>query len=578
MRPSKTSTSTAPSIISVQTGQHTFMGDYVRQGCPPTLPAEYKFSHRVVQKHDGSWCFLPLIYDAIPESWYSTRENRNAPIECQSPEAAPKVSETADHKPALRRAEVITGSQACTEMYRSDHPIPNDPPISSGKPGPSAEEIMNDFEADIANYLICSPHQRTVLALWILHTYCPIVSATTPYLNIYSPVEQSGKSTCLGLLRAFCAQPWFASGAPASTLTRKIIADQPTVLLDNWHATFRGNDRHHITGFLLNSCEHFQPFSLFERGSVREVQVYCPKAFAGMAALPPTLAQRSIPIVLQRRLPHEDVTPVYWLLDPKTTSVFTSWAKQWAKDHLLEIDRNTSQLEPHKSLSALSPHQQACCQPLMGIAETLGGEWPAKAGKALLEIFREEQAREASAVQLLSDVYDAFASHNNTQRIFTNELLDYLHSLDHRPWHEWNKGQPMTAHTLSSLLRKHFNIYSRSQRRDKQKRRGYQQSDFIDAWQRYLPALNTKHDAEDALGNAAARPKAEAKAGGKESASSDVGFPDFQLPNYQVTQLPNAIRPAKSSLVSMSQFKAKSHSILKRLAGKAVGLFVATRK
>jgi hypothetical protein len=49
----------------------------------------------------------------------------------------------------------------------------------------------------------------------------------------------------------------------------------------------------------------------------------------------------------------------------------------------------------------------------------------------------------------------------------------------------------MTAHTLSSLLRKHFNIYSRSQRRDKQKRRGYQQSDFTDAWQRYLPAQQT---------------------------------------------------------------------------------------
>ncbi len=516
MSPSKTSTSTAPSIISVQTGQHTFMGDYVRQGCPPTLPAEYKFSHRVVQKHDGSWCFLPLIYDAIPESWYSTREDR-AFMDSRSPEEAQEISET-DHP--------ITGSP--------DHQIPNDPPISSGKPGPSAEEIMNDFEADIANYLICSPHQRTVLALWILHTYCYLTSATTPYLNIYSPVEQSGKSTCLGLLRAFCAQPWFASGVPASTLTRKIIADQPTVLLDNWHATFRGSDRHHVTGFLLNSCEHFQPFSLFEKGSVREVQVYCPKAFAGMAALPPTLAQRSVPIVLQRRLPHEDVTPVYWLLDPKTTSVFTSWAKQWAKDHLLEIDRNTSQLGPRKSLLALSPHQQACSQPLMGIAETLGGEWPEKARVALLEIFREEQAREASAVQLLSDVYDAFASHNNTQRIFTNELLDYLHSLDHRQWHEWNKGQPMTAHTLSSLLRKHFNIYSRSQRRDKQKRRGYQQSDFIDAWQRYLPALNTKHDAEDALGNAAAKPKAEAKAGGKEFASSDVGSPDFQLPNYQM--------------------------------------------
>src|SRR5207237_1831952 len=100
-------------------------------------------------------------------------------------------------------------------MTRSpDHPILEGPPISSEER--TAAEVMNNIEAEIAKYLICSPHQRTVLALWILHTYCSIASATTPYLNIYSPVEPSGNTTCLGFLRAYCAQPWFASGIPAS--------------------------------------------------------------------------------------------------------------------------------------------------------------------------------------------------------------------------------------------------------------------------------------------------------------------------------------------------------------------------
>ncbi len=299
MRPSKPPTSNSGNsgdhgnsgnsrTIEVQIGQHTFVGIYVRPGCPPALPAEYRFSHRVVQKRSGEWCFLPLIYDTVPESWCCTREDR-AFRDSGFPETAPPVSKTvnqsrlapeyseighaltedgieesvsvgnpphpamqirttkmqeakntsfSDHKPALRCAEVITGSQACTEVCRSDHPIPNDHPISSEER--PAAEVMNNIEEEIAKHLICSPHQRTVLALWILHTYCSIASATTPYLNIYSHVEQSGKSTCLGFLRAYSAQPWFASGVPASTLTRKIIADQPTVLLDNWHTTFRG--------------------------------------------------------------------------------------------------------------------------------------------------------------------------------------------------------------------------------------------------------------------------------------------------------------------------------------------------
>src|SRR5205823_8380125 len=108
----------------------------------------------------------------------------------------------------------------------------------------------------------------------------------------------------------------------------------------------------------------------------------------------------------------------------------------------------------------------------------------------LQEIFQEQHEREATLIHLLSDIRDAFAHHGNPKRIFTAELLDYLHSLDHRTWHEWSKnGGPLTAHALSRLLRK-LSIYSRSQRRGKDKLRGYQLSDFLEVWERYLPDLN----------------------------------------------------------------------------------------
>jgi hypothetical protein len=594
-------------VVNVQTGETRWSGVYVNPGCPPELPAEYRFSHRVVQKRSGEWCFLPLIYDTVPESWCWTREDRKALLDSEWREDAQEISGPMNHSepaPAYRETQScpaeetqeITESQENQEteeredtgfsdhqITRSpDHPIPEDHPISSSDPELSPEEIMNDLEETIEDYLVCSPHQRTVLALWILHTYCHNASATTPYLNIYSPVEQSGKSTCLGLLRAFCNQSWFASGVPASTLTRKIIADRPTVLLDNWHTTFRASDKNHITGFLLNSCELFQPFTHWDKGTFRPVQVYCPKAFAGLSSLPPTLAQRSIPIVLHRRLPHQQVAPVFRLVHPKETRDFTSWAEQWATATLKTIDYNTANPEHRKSLAALSPHQQACGQTLLGIAETLGGEWPEKARIALLEIFHEEQAREASATQLLSDVYDAFASHNHTQRIFTNELLEYLHSLDHRQWYEWNKGKPMTAHTLSILLRKHFNIYSRSQRRDKQKRRGYQQSDFTDAWQRYLPGHHTGNTTETAIGDeTAGQPSISSKAGSRSQDHPITGSPDnAKPPTSDPRPSQSAFRSGKSSLVSMSQFKArwtKSTSALRQFASKAIGLFAATR-
>jgi hypothetical protein len=388
----------------------------------------------------------------------------------------------------------------------------------------------------------------------------------------------------MGLLRALCAQPWLSSGVPAATLTRKILAHRPTVLLDNWHTTFRGRDQQPITGFLLHACQASQPFTLLEKGILVERDAYCPKAFAGMASLPPTLAQRSIPIVLQRSLPQQEVIPAFYLLDPRLTRDFTSWAHQWTNGHLDQIYENTANPAHRRSLQSLSPHQQACGQPLLGLAETIGGEWLYKAHTALLEIFREEQDRQPSAVQLLSDVRDAFAHHHHPERIFTAELLEYLHSLDHRTWNEWSKGQPMNAHALSALLRKSFNIYPRSQRRDKQKLRGYQKVDFADAWQRYLPDPHIEGNQERAVADTAGKAAAQETQETNDEPSQQAVASDVR-PVPAGRGLPNS--PEKSRLVSMSRFKArwakrwqkhwtKSRLAIKRFAAKAVGVFVTT--
>jgi len=304
------------------------------------------------------------------------------------------------------------------------------------------------------------------------------------------------------------------------------------------------------------------------------VNLYCPKAFAGMASLPPSLAQRCIPIALQRLKPHEEVTPVFITLAKQTTQPYTSWMQNWTRDNLEAIRQNTIGCCYRKSLPSLSPHQQDYAQTLLGLAETIGGQWPQKVRAALLEILKEEQDREASSVQLLSDVRDAFAHHHNSGRIFTHELLEYLHNLDHRTWHEWNKGQPMTAHSLSCLLRKHFHIYSRSQRRDKQKRRGYQQSDFAEAWERYLPAQQTSNASGNKLRNSIGHEKVLEKNYGNYGNYGNSGdFGNSSNPK-------SWFQPAKSTLVSMSQFKAgwaKSLSFLSRFSGKATGLLRTTR-
>src|SRR5215467_6537105 len=63
---------------------------------------------------------------------------------------------------------------------------------------------VNEF---LARYLVCSEHQRNLMALWVLHTHCYYVAHVTPYLAIQSTRKQSGKSLCLHLLKMLSARP-----------------------------------------------------------------------------------------------------------------------------------------------------------------------------------------------------------------------------------------------------------------------------------------------------------------------------------------------------------------------------------
>src|SRR5215471_18153142 len=66
-------------------------------------------------------------------------------------------------------------------------------------------QILDDICAFLARYLHCSPEQRTVLALWILHTHSFPAARSTPYLAIQSARKLSGKSLCLRLLSLLSA-------------------------------------------------------------------------------------------------------------------------------------------------------------------------------------------------------------------------------------------------------------------------------------------------------------------------------------------------------------------------------------
>src|SRR5439155_6018694 len=181
-------------------------------------------------------------------------------------------------------------------------------------------------------------------ALWIIHTYCYEIFPSTPYLNIYSPEKQSGKTVCMGLLNVLASKAWMPGGgtAPPRIMSR-IARCRPTLLLDDWQLVFRPSVSQQFIAFLSASCADGSRFPIPGNADTDQ-EIFCPKAFAGSVCLPPALADRSIPIVLQRRNPADIVTAAWPSIITMVASPLLEPISSWARHNWRNILHFTGQL------------------------------------------------------------------------------------------------------------------------------------------------------------------------------------------------------------------------------------------
>src|SRR5262249_14563395 len=145
--------------------------------------------------------------------------------------------------------------------------------------------LLDQIERFISRYLECSEHQRIVMAFWVLHTHCLPDAQVTPYLAIQSTEKQSGKTLCLQLLSMLCMDSALTTGYTASSLSRRTDDPIPVVLLDEFQATIgpRVRSKSPVLRAVLSSGFHCGPGYTT---ATRELNLFAPKAFAGLGQLP----------------------------------------------------------------------------------------------------------------------------------------------------------------------------------------------------------------------------------------------------------------------------------------------------
>src|SRR5207245_564668 len=131
-------------------------------------------------------------------------------------------------------------------------------------------------------------------------------------------------------------------------------------------------------------------------------------------------------------------------------------------------------------------------EPLLAIAALAGPDRLTRARDAALELHGGEPDAETEGVLLLSAIAEVFTE-KGSDRILTAELLNALVERETEPWGEW-WGKPVASGDtkgpgakLARLL-KPFGIIPKPMRVGEERGRGYDRSDFADAFARYLPA------------------------------------------------------------------------------------------
>jgi hypothetical protein len=333
--------------------------------------------------------------------------------------------------------------------------------------------------------VVMSPAQSDATAIWIAHTHCFAAAEQTPYLAISSAEKRSGKTRLLEVLELVVARPWLTGRVTAAVLARKVDAERPTLLLDESDAAFKGEKEYaEALRGLLNTGHRRGGKSTVCVGqgaelSYKDFSTFCPKAIAGIGKLPDTVADRSLPIRLERRAPDEKAER-FRRRDAEVDALTL-------KLPLEGLEVLASRLEAARpSLPAeLDDRAQDSAEPLLAIADLAGGDWPDRARRAIVELHDAREIDDESAgVRLLSDIKSVFED-RDTDRLASSRLLEALHALDEAPWGDWY-GKPISARKLAQMLRP-YKVQPRTVRFDDATSRGFLRDQFEAAWSRYIP-------------------------------------------------------------------------------------------
>lgn len=342
-------------------------------------------------------------------------------------------------------------------------------------------DVLNEIRAAFNRYAILPPHADVAMTLWCAFTWFIEVVHFAPLLIIRAPESECGKTTVKDIVELFVRRPLSNEGVTIAALFRVVEQEQPTLLLDDadsWLLRDPNDERHslinsgHKRGGKVLRC-------VGDNHDLKAFSTFCAKVIAFIGKSKDTLHNRSIEIVLRRKIAGERIQSLRNADRPSIDLIRTKLAR-------MEVDYLSIIAHAKPILPAGIDNRAADnWEPLLSVADVAGGEWPELARKAALALTKDKESVVSTGEELLADIQQIFEN-KQINRIRTAELVQALCDDPEAGWQTYNHGRPITPRQVAKRLAE-YSIKPKSIRfgyGDTPK--GYELEQFQDAFTRYL--------------------------------------------------------------------------------------------
>jgi putative DNA primase/helicase len=360
-------------------------------------------------------------------------------------------------------------------------------PFAEAEPWPSEVDpvlLLNEVAATIRIYIVLDEEQADAAALWVALTWFIDVVEVAPLAMMNAPEKSCGKSQMLDVIGRMSARPLPVSNATTAGLFRSVELWWPTVLIDEADTFMRENDE--LKGLINAGHTRAYAFVLRVVGENHEpkmFKVWGAKALAGISLekhLPDSTMSRAIVFNLRRKLPYETVQRLRHA-DAGLFKGITSRLARFADDRSQQVRLARPNLPEE-----LNDRAQDNWEPLMAIAGCAGPDWVRRATAAALKLSCANDERVSTANELLADIQEILDG-KEADKIKTVDLIDALVSDEEKPWATYYRGKPIIPVQLAKLLAP-YDIKPKTVRISGRTPKGYEKSQFTDAFARYLSA------------------------------------------------------------------------------------------